>query len=97
MKKRNLKEFKKLDKYQFKAVTSKRNVNLVLAGAGCGKTYTITSRVKYLIDYLNVNPKDILCISFTNDAVNKLKEDLKQEEEVLTFNKLELKIIRRKK
>ena len=45
MKKRNLKEFKKLDKYQFKAVTSKRNVTLVLAGAGCGKTYTITSRV----------------------------------------------------
>ena len=97
MKKRNLKEFKKLDKYQFKAVTSKRNVTLVLAGAGCGKTYTITSRVKYLIDYLNVNPKDILCISFTNDAVNKLKDDLNHEVEVLTFHKLALKIIGRKK
>ena len=97
MKKRNLKEFKKLDKYQFKAVTSKRNVTLVLAGAGCGKTYTITSRVRYLIDYLNVNPKDILCISFTNDAVNKLKDDLNYEIEVLTFHKLALKIIGRKK
>ena len=52
MKKINLKKFEKLDKYQFKAVTSKRNVTLVLAGAGCGKTYTITSRVRYLIDYL---------------------------------------------
>lgn len=93
----NLKDFN-LDKYQLKAVTSKRKVNLVLAGAGCGKTYTIVSRIKYLIKYLNVNPKDILCISFTNDSVNKLKQDLNNLEiEVLTFHKLALKIIGNKK
>ncbi len=94
---KKLKEFN-LDKYQLKAVISKRKVNLVLAGAGCGKTYTIVSRIKYLIKYLNVNPKDILCISFTNDSVNKLKQDLNNSEiEVLTFHKLALKIIGNKK
>lgn len=92
----NLKDFN-LDKYQLKAVTSKRKTTLVLAGAGCGKTYTITSRVRYLIDYLKVDPKDILCISFTNDAVNKLKNDLNYEVEVLTFHKLALKVIGSKK
>lgn len=94
---KKLKEFN-LDKYQLKAVISKRKANLVLAGAGCGKTYTIVSRIKYLIKYLNVNPKDILCISFTNDSVNKLKQDLNNFEiEVLTFHKLALKIIGKKK
>ena len=94
---KKLKEFN-LDKYQLKAVISKRKANLVLAGAGCGKTYTIVSRIKYLTKYLNVNPKDILCISFTNDSVNKLKEDLNNSEiEVLTFHKLALKIIGNKK
>ena len=92
----NLKDFN-LDKYQLKAVTSKRKTTLVLAGAGCGKTYTITSRVRYLIDHLKVDPKDILCISFTNDAVNKLKDDLNYEVEVLTFHKLALKVIGSKK
>ena len=88
----------KLDKYQKKAVKCKRKNILVLAGAGSGKTFTIVSRVKYLIYDLNVNPKDILCISFTNDAVDKLKDDLKDEKiDVLTFHKLALKIIGRKK
>lgn len=94
---KKLKEFN-LDKYQFKAVTSKRRTTLVLAGAGCGKTYTIVSRIKYLIKYLKVDPKDILCISFTNDSVNKLKKDLNNSEiEVLTFHKLALKIIGNKR
>ncbi len=87
-----------LDKNQIKAVTSKRKNILVLAGAGSGKSLTIVGRVKYLIHELNVNPKDILCISFTNDAVNNLKDNLKEKDvEVMTFHKLALKVIRRKK
>ena len=98
MKKTYIKEFEKLDKYQLKAVTSKRRVTLVLAGAGSGKTYTIVNRINYMIKYLNVNPKDILCISYTNDAVNNLKSDLENGEvDVLTFHKLALKIIGNKK
>ena len=87
-----------LDKAQVKAVTSKRQRILVLAGAGSGKSLTIIGRVKYLIHELNVNPKDILCISFTNDAVNNLKNDLNEKEvDVMTFHKLALKVIGRKK
>ncbi len=87
-----------LDKDQVKAVTSKRRRILVLAGAGSGKSLTIIGRVKYLIHELNVNPKDILCISFTNDAVDNLKNDLNEKEvEVMTFHKLALKVIGRKK
>lgn len=87
-----------LDKYQKKAVKSKRKNILVLAGAGTGKTYTIVNRVKYLIDKMKVNPKNILCISFTNDAVNKLKKDINNKDvDVLTFHKLALRIIGVKK
>lgn len=88
----------KLDKWQFAAANTKSKNALVLAGAGCGKTFVIVARIKYLTECCNVDPKDILCISFTNDAVNKLKEDLNIKEiNVMTFHKLALKIIGNKK
>ncbi len=87
-----------LDKTQIKIVKSKRKRILVLAGAGSGKTTTIVAKIKYLINTLKVNPKDILCLSFTNDAVNSLKNSLnKKDIDVMTFHKLALKIIGRKK
>ena len=97
MKKNKIKELKDLDKYQFKAVTSKRKVNLVLAGAGCGKTFTIVKKIEYLINVLSVDPKSILCISFTNAAVDGLKEKINNKVDVMTFHKLALKIIGKKK
>lgn len=94
----NLVDGRKLDKTQFLAVTTKRKNVLVLAGAGCGKTLTIVARVRYLINYLKIEASEILCLSFTNDAVNKLKEDLNiNGVDVMTFHKLSLKIIGRKK
>lgn len=85
---------RKLDKYQLKAIKSKRKTILLLAGAGCGKTYTIVNKVRYMIKKLGVKKEEILCISFTNDSVNKLKKDLSDDKvEVLTFHKLALKII----
>lgn len=87
-----------LDKKQIKIATTKRKNVLVVASAGSGKTLIIASRVKYLINFSNVNSKDILCISFTNDAVNNLKTKLDNNDvEVLTFHKLALKIIGNKK
>ena len=65
-----------LDKYQTKAVYCNNNRYLVIAGAGSGKTLTIVGKVNYLINNKNVNPKEILCISFTNESVNSLKEAL---------------------
>ena len=87
-----------LDKYQLKAVKTNRKKVLVLAGAGSGKTLVIEKRIRYLVNDKKVNPKDILCISFTNDSVNKLKKDLSDVDvNIMTFHKLGLKIIGRKK
>lgn len=87
-----------LDKKQIKIASTKRKNVLVIAGAGSGKTLTIVARIKYLVEVLKINPKEILCISFTNDAVNNLKEELNIKDiDVLTFHKLALKIIGNKK
>lgn len=87
-------EYKGLNKYQKKVVTTKRKHALVLASAGTGKTFVIKMRIKYLINVLNIKPKEILCISFTNDTVNKLKSDLKEYDvDIMTFHKLGLNII----
>lgn len=46
---------------------------IVEAGAGTGKTKTITERVRFLIDEQETSSKDILCISFTNKSGQNLK------------------------
>ena len=84
-----------LDKYQTKAVLCNKKSYLVVAGAGSGKTLTIVSKVRYLINQ-GVNPNKILCISFTNETVNSLKNRLNYYNiniDVKTFHKLSLDII----
>lgn len=84
----------KPDNKQIKIAMSRRKNILVVAAAGSGKTYVIVLRVLYLINILKVDPKKILCISFTNDAVDNLKKKLNNKDiDVLTFHKLSLKII----
>ena len=68
-----------LDNEQREVVLSDEDYTLVIAGAGAGKTTTIAAKVKYLVDKQNINPKDILVVSFTNKAVNELKERINQQ------------------
>ena len=46
----------------------------VIAGAGSGKTYTLTAKVSYLIKHYGYDPKKILVLTFTNKASKELKE-----------------------
>ena len=78
-----------LDEDQRKAIIIDDDVNLVVAGAGSGKTSTMIGKIKYLIDRKNVNPSKILAISFTNNAVNNLKSQLNIDDvECMTFHSL---------
>ena len=65
-----------LDENQREVVLTDEDYCLVIAGAGAGKTTTVAAKVKYLVDKKNVDPKQILVISFTNKAVEELQEKI---------------------
>jgi DNA helicase-2/ATP-dependent DNA helicase PcrA len=60
-----------LNEEQFKVVTAKPQPTLVIAGAGTGKTRTITYRVAYLLEQ-GVSPNRILLATFTNRAAREM-------------------------
>jgi DNA helicase-2/ATP-dependent DNA helicase PcrA len=60
-----------LNEEQFRVVTAKPSAALVVAGAGTGKTRTITYRVAYLIEQ-GVSPQRILLATFTNRAAREM-------------------------
>lgn len=88
---------KSLDGQQRRAVVVDEDNNLVLAGAGTGKTFTISAKVKYLVDRKNVNPDEILLISFTNkstkEILRRISDQLKIGVVANTFHVLGLDII----
>ncbi|MDD6223640.1 MAG: UvrD-helicase domain-containing protein [bacterium] len=87
-----------LDDQQKQIVLDDSKYLLVVAGAGSGKTFTILGKIYYFIHYLNVDPKEILCISFTRATVTSLKEKIKKEFSfdmtVYTFHQLALEILK---
>jgi len=87
-----------LDYQQTEIVLDDSKNLLVVAGAGSGKTLTILGKIYYLINYKNILPSEILCISFTRSSADSLKDKIKKEFSldmpVYTFHKLSLEILK---
>ena len=74
---------------------------LIIAGAGAGKTKTLTTKIAFLIEEKDVSPYSILAITFTNKAAKEMKDrihmqigDLAKKLQVSTFHSFGLKLLR---
>ncbi|MCD2400735.1 ATP-dependent helicase [Borreliella bissettiae] len=77
--------FSSLNTSQEKIVFSKsKNPMLVLAGPGSGKTRVITAKIVYLIKHMNIDPNEILALTFTNKAANEMNDRIN---DLLKFDK----------
>ena len=74
---------------------------LIIAGAGAGKTKTLTTKIAYLIEEQDVYPSNILAITFTNKAAKEMKDrlyyligNLSKTLQVSTFHSFGLRLLR---
>lgn len=88
-----------LDEEQRRVVLSDEDYTLVIAGAGAGKTTTVSAKVRYLVEKKGISPEQILVISFTNKAVGELRDKINKALNipcpVTTFHKTGYAILRR--
>ncbi len=90
-----------LNDKQKEAVLYNNGPELVLAGAGSGKTKVLTTKIAYLINNLDVSPYNILAITFTNKAAKEMETRVydmvgvtAKNIQISTFHSFGLKIIR---
>ena len=92
-----------LNKEQKDAVLSTEGPNLIVAGAGSGKTRVLTTRLIHIIDKKKAFPNQILCVTFTNKAAkemqNRVIQNLKGSSNAIpwlgTFHSISVKLLRR--
>jgi len=91
-------EGKKLDEQQRTAVITDEHSNLIIAGAGSGKTLTILGKVQYLVEQKKIKSENILLLSFTKKTVEELNERITKiglGTKATTFHKLGYDIIKK--
>ena len=69
---------KNLNPEQLEAVTTTEGFIRVVAGAGSGKTRTLTARYMYLVEMLGISTANILCVTFTNKAAAEMKKRIRR-------------------
>lgn len=91
-----------LNNEQRAAVTHGEGAQLVLAGAGSGKTRVITHRIAWLVTEVGIDPSAIVAVTFTNKAAGEMKERVEQllgmrplPAFVGTFHRFSLVLLRR--
>ncbi len=67
-----------LNREQFEAATTTEGYIRVVAGAGSGKTRTLTARYMYLVEMLGISTANILCVTFTNKAAAEMKKRIRR-------------------
>ena len=94
-------ELTELNDKQKEAVLYNEGPLLIIAGAGAGKTKTLTTKIAYLIEECHVSPYNILAITFTNKAAKEMKERLfrqigddTKKLQVSTFHSFGLKLLK---
>ena len=91
----------KLNDKQREAAMYTEGPLLILAGAGSGKTSTMTCRIAYLIREMDVHPYNILAVTFTNKAAKEMRDRVQNligegvNMWILTFHSTCLRILRR--
>lgn len=90
-----------LNDKQKEAVLYNAGPLLIIAGAGAGKTKTLTSKIAYIIDEHLATPYNILAITFTNKAAKEMRDrlylligDEARKLQVSTFHSFGLKLLR---
>ncbi len=70
---------KELNTEQLEAATTTEGFIRVVAGAGSGKTKTLTARYMYLVEMLGISTANILCVTFTNKAAAEMKKRIRRQ------------------